>query len=214
MSYIDDHVLTYVDKKMNYIEPQLVAIRELGLKEKVPIITNDAAAFLRTQIILKRPTRILEVGTAIGFSGSLMLLNCGAHLTTIEISEKSYEVARNHFKSLNLTDRVQQYLGDASEVMSTLVEQGQTFDFIFIDAAKGQYLDYFHKAERLVASGGMILTDNVLFKGITAGLPFARRQKTIYTRLNAFVDYTSNHKGFYSSLMTVGDGIMLSIRKD
>jgi predicted O-methyltransferase YrrM len=213
MSYINPHVVTYVDKHMLYIEPQLKMIRDLGLKKKVPIITNDAAAFLRSQVIIKNPLRILEIGTAIGFSGSLMLLNCEAHLSTVEIAPESYEIAKGYFEALGLSERVSQYLGDASDVMADLVERGETFDFIFIDAAKGQYLDYFEKAERMIESGGIILTDNVLYKGIVAGLPFPRRQKTIYTRLNAFMAYTSHHPDFFSSLLTIGDGMMLCYRK-
>lgn len=213
MDYINRHVVTYIDKHMLYLEPALEGIRAYGLANRIPIITNDGAAFLRTQVRLKGPQRILEVGTAIGFSGSLMLLNSGAHLTTIELDEVSYLKAAEHFGDLGLPDRVTQYLGDASEVMATLVDQGATYDFIFIDAAKGQYLDYFQKAEQVLAPGGVILTDNVLFKGVVAGLPYPRRQKTIYTRLNAFMAYTSNHPDFYASLLSVGDGMMLCIKK-
>lgn len=214
MDYIDRHVVTYIDKHMLYLEPALEAIRAHGLAHRVPIITNDAAAFLRTQVHLKQPMSILEVGTAIGFSGSLMLLNTSAHLTTIELDEDSYHIAARHFGDLGLLERVTQHLGDASEVMGRLVAAGEQYDFIFIDAAKGQYLDYFEKAERLINPGGVILTDNVLFKGMVAGLPFPRRQKTIYTRLNAFMAYTSQHPDYYSSLLSIGDGMMLCIRKD
>lgn len=213
MHYIDRHVVTYVDKQMLYIEPALEAIRAHGLAHRVPIITNDAAAFLRTQVALKDPASILEIGTAIGFSGSLMLLNSKAHLTTIEIDQDSYATAMRHFESAHLGDRVTQYLGDASSVLSDLVDAGQKYDFIFIDAAKGQYMDYFCKAEALLNPRGVILTDNVLYKGIVAGLPHPRRQRTIYTRLKAFIDYTSAHEDFYSSLLTIGDGMMLCIRK-
>lgn len=214
MAFTDRHIITFVDKHMLFIEPELVAIRALGLKENVPIITNDAAAFLRTQIQLKKPLKILEVGTAIGFSGSLMLLNSQAHLTTIELDAGSFDIAKAHFSQLGFENRVTQYLGDASDVMGELVASGETFDFIFIDAAKGQYLDYFTKAESLILPEGVILTDNVLYKGIVAGLPFARRQKTIYTRLNAFIDYTSDHPNYYASLLAIGDGMMLCLRKD
>ena len=221
MHYMDRHVATYIDKHMLYLEPALEAIRAHGLAHKIPIITNDAAAFLRTQIHLKKPLRILEVGTAIGFSGSVMLLNCQGHLDTLELDEPSFHVAAGHFAKLGLNERVTQHLGDASIILEAMVaaigsgeDDSLKYDFIFIDAAKGQYLDYFTKCEKLLRSGGVILTDNVLYKGMVAGLPYPRRQRTIYSRLNGFIDYTSGHPDFYSSLLSVGDGMMLCIRKE
>lgn len=214
MAIIDDHVITFVDKKMLYIEPQLKAIRAYGLKHNVPIITNDSAAFLRTQVLVAKPLKILEIGTAIGFSGGLMLLNSQAHLTTIEISEVNFDLAQTHFKDLSLSDRVTQYLGDASDVLQTLISASKSFDFVFIDAAKGQYLDYFMKAEKLIEPGGVMLTDNVLYKGIVCGHPHPRRNKTIVTRLNALIDYVTNHEDYHTSLLSIGDGMLLSVRKD
>ena len=214
MGITDDHVLTYVDKKMLYIEPEIKHIRDYGLKHNVPIITNDSAAFLRMQVRMTKPLHILEIGTAIGFSGSLMLLNSMAHLSTIEISQKNHALSKMHFEALSLSNRVTQYLGDASDVLTQLISQNKTYDFVFIDAAKGQYLDYFIKVENLIVPGGIVITDNVLFKGIVAGHPHSRRNKTISTRLNALIDYVVSHSDYHTSLLSIGDGMLLSMRKE
>ncbi len=213
MSYIDSTVTTYIDKKMSGDDPALVRIRRYGIEHHIPIVGNDVAQFLKVQLMALKPKKILEIGTAIGYSGGLMLSACDAHLTTIELSEDMYALAKTHFALLGLTDRVSQHLGDASVVLEQLIQQGHRYDTVFIDAAKGHYLDYFTKADTMLDIGGILIADNVLFNGYTCGLPHIRRQRTIVQRMNVFIDTVIQHPAYQSSLMPIGDGVMMCYKK-
>ncbi len=207
MSFINKNITRYVDKKQSVLTSPLMAIRAQGIADHIPIISDQVCAFLRMQLAQIKPLSILEIGTAIGYSGSIMLTYSNAHLTTIEIEQERYQMAKKNFLDLGFMQRVTMLWGDAATLLDQLKEQ--RYDLIFIDAAKGHYLDYFEKCEVLLNDGGVFIADNVLLRGYLAGEPHPRRQRTANMRMDVFIDYVCQHNDYVSALLTIGDGILI-----
>ncbi len=212
MAFVKRNVACYIDKKMRPTNSAIAAIRATGIAHNIPIISDEVAAFICIQLALVAPRQILEIGTAIGYSGALMLTHSAAHLTTIELNPTNYEIAQRHFADLQLTGRVTTLLGDAAERLDDLPHDH--YQFIFIDAAKGHYLDYFQKCDKLLEKGGLIIADNVLHKGYVSGEPHPRRQRTIVQRMDQFIDYVNNQPHYSSALLSLGDGVMLAVKRN
>ncbi len=179
----------------------------------VPIIRRETAAFLQTLVAAAAPMRILEVGTAVGYSALLMAQRMpkGAHITTIEKYEPRIPLAREHFRLAGMEDAITLIEGDADEVLEQL---SGTFDFIFMDAAKGQYIHWLPRVLKLLAPGGMLVTDNVLQDGDIVESRFAveRRNRTIHARMRDYL-YTLTHMdGIQTSIVPIGDGVALSVK--
>ena len=200
----------YIIGKIKEINPVVLEMEEFALEHNVPIVTKEVAKYLEFMVDINETTNILEVGTAIGYSGTLMLNACeknGGRLTTLEIDEQRYEQAKENFEKAGLTDRVTQILGDATVEIEKLEEK---FDFIFIDASKGQYKKFFEDSYDLLEDGGVIFIDNIMFRGYLYK-EYPKRFKTIVRKLNEFIDYLyAEHPGF--TLMPFGDGCGL-VRK-
>lgn len=180
----------------------------------VPIIRKETAAFLKTMIASTRPMRILEVGTAVGYSALLMaqVMPEGAHITTIEKYELRIPLARAHFKEAGMEGRITLIEGDAGEVLDGLVGP---FDFIFMDAAKGQYIHWLPRILELLEPGGVLFSDNVLQDGNIVESRFAveRRDRTIHSRMREYL-YTLKHmEELETSIIPIGDGVALSVRR-
>lgn len=212
---IDKQIATYIDRFSEIkIDENLSKIKEYANTNQVPIIYNDVAKFIQWIFATRDFDRILEIGTAIGYSGIIMLDCSKAHLDTIEISIENYEIARANFEIMKLSNRVSQYLGDASNVLTELQlevknDMKKHYDFVFIDAAKAQYLDYFIKIEKMLSKDAIVMFDNILYKGIVAGLPHIRRNNTIERRINELLEYIDSKKIYTSSLLSIGDGVLL-----
>lgn len=205
-----------VDKYVKKVVPKrneiLTRLEVYAHENHVPIVTTEVGQFLRTMVATIQAERILEVGTAIGYSGILMLeaYKNTNKLVTIEINEEVAEFAKLNFEAAGLSDRVEIKIGDAKTVLSDL--EG-TFDLIFIDAAKGQYKHYFDEATRLLSDRGIIICDNVLFKGMIADDGLVDKKKgSIVRNLRSFLDYVMNLEEYKSSLIPMGDGILISVR--
>ncbi len=211
MGFVKRNVVAYIDKKMQTNDVAIGAIRATGIAHNIPIISDEVAAFMCTQLALVKPRQILEIGTAIGYSGALMLMHSEAHLTTIELNPTNYEMARQHFADLRLSSRVTMLFGDAAERLGDLSHN--RYQLIFIDAAKGHYLNYFKKCDKLLDVGGLIIADNVLHKGYLAGEPHPRRQRTIIQRMNQFINYVCKQPDYTSSLLALGDGVLLAVKR-
>lgn len=180
----------------------------------VPIIRKETAAFLKTLVAAVRPMQILEVGTAVGYSALLMAqaMPEGAHITTIEKYEPRILSARKHFLEAGMADRITLIEGDAGEILNQLTG---FFEFVFMDAAKGQYIHWLPQVLRLMAPGGVLVTDNVLQDGNIVESRFAveRRDRTIHSRMREYL-YTLKHtEGVESSILPLGDGVAVSVRK-
>ena len=179
-----------------------------GIPSALPETLNQLALF----VSIKNPSSILEIGTATGISGIAMLqLTKNARLTTIEKDEHSFAEAKSNFSKFGLSERVKQYLGDAGEVLNYL---DGTFDFCFLDGAKGHYNDYLFDIKRLLACGGVLFADNVLFRGyVDGGVPFGRGDNTIVNNMRRFLDAVLSDKDFISSVYEIGDGLLVAQKK-
>lgn len=180
----------------------------------VPIIRRETANLLQTTIAAVRPKRILEVGTAVGYSALLMaqVMPEDAQIITIEKYEPRIPLAREHFRQTGLEDRITLIEGDAEKV---LYELDGTFDFIFMDAAKGQYIHWLPRILALMNEGAVLFSDNVLQDGDIIESRFAveRRNRTIHSRMRDYL-YTLTHSDeLTTSIIPIGDGVTLSVKK-
>jgi predicted O-methyltransferase YrrM len=179
----------------------------------VPIIRPETAAFLETLIAALKPLRILEVGTAVGYSALLMagFMPEEAHITTIEKYEPRIPLARANFKEAGEEERITLLEGDAEEILKTL--EGP-YDFIFMDAAKGQYIHWLPMIEALMHEGSVLVSDNILQDGDVVESRFAvtRRNRTIHNRMRDYL-YTLTHSDtLKTSIVPIGDGVTVSVK--
>ena len=188
-------------------------IAETAVKNRVPIIRRETAALLKTMVTLVSPARILEVGTAVGYSALLMASvmpeNC--RITTIEKYEKRITEAKENFRLAGMEEKITLLEGDAGEILAGL---SGSFDFIFMDAAKGQYINWLPDILRLLRDGGLLMSDNVLQDGTIMESRYAveRRDRTIHERMREYL-YTLKHMDeFETSILPVGDGVALSVK--
>ena len=211
---VDERMVTYIRSLERPENPVIEAIEQEALDSFVPIIRKETQSFLKVMMLMNRPARVLEVGTAVGFSAILMseYLPEGSHITTIENYEKRIPIARNNFKRAGKEEQITLIEGDALEVMKTL--EGP-YDFIFMDAAKGQYIHYMPEAVRLLSDGGILMSDNVLQDGDIIESRFAveRRNRTIHSRMRDYLYELKHSDVLETSIIPLGDGVALSIKK-
>ena len=192
----------------------LEKIEQEALDTYVPIIRKEMQSFLKVLLLMTRPVRILEVGTAIGFSAILMSEYAPkeAKITTIEKYEKRIPIARENFKRAGKEETISLIEGDALEVMKSLDD---SYDFIFMDAAKGQYISYMPEAIRLLKKGGLLVSDNVLQDGDIIESRFAveRRNRTIHSRMREYLYELKHDERLETSIIPLGDGVALSIKR-
>ena len=191
------------------------AIAKEAVESFVPIIRRETAALLKTMVAMKQPVRILEVGTAVGYSALLMtrVMPADAHITTIEKFEKRIPIAKENFAKAGVEDRITLLEGDAGEILAGLTGE---YDFIFMDAAKGQYIHWLPDILRLLAPGGVLMSDNVLQDGTIVESRYAveRRDRTIHVRMREYLYTLKHHPELETSIIPLGDGVALSIKKD
>ena len=190
-------------------------IEKKALEDRVPIIRKETAALLRALIYGIRPMRILEIGTAVGYSALLMYqaMPEGGSIVTIEKDEKRIAEARKNFARSGMEDRITLLEGDADELLDTL--EGQSFDLIFMDAAKGQYLGWLSRLIPMMPCGAFLVSDNVLQDGDVVQSRFAieRRNRTIHSRMREYLYELKHCPLLETAILTVGDGVALSTRK-
>ncbi len=193
--------------------PLLDEIEGEALGCQVPVIRRETQNFLRLLLVLKRPMRILEVGTAVGFSALFMAEYApkGACITTIEHDRRRILAARENFRRAGREDEITLLEGDAAE---RLPEQVGPFDFVFMDAAKGQYLNFLPEILRLMEEGAVLVSDNVLQEGDILESRFAvtRRDRTIHKRMREYLYELTHHPKLVTSLLSAGDGIAVSVK--
>ncbi len=196
----------YIVSKIVENDQLILEMEEYASEHNVPIVTKEVAKYLEFMVDINRSKNILEIGTAIGYSGIIMARvaeKYGGKLTTIEIDETRYLEAKQNFEKAGL-ENVCQILGDGLEEIKKL-DHG--YDFIFIDAAKGKYKEFFEDSYRLLNEGGVIFIDNIMFRGYLYK-EYPKRFKTIVRKLDEFIDYLyENYPGF--TLLPFGDGIGL-----
>ena len=212
---VDERMITYIHSLETAERPVIEEIEQEALETFVPIIRKETQSFLKVLLAMKQPMRVLEVGTAIGFSAILMseYLPQGSHITTIEKYEKRIPIARENFKRAGKEDQITLVEGDALEVMRSLIGP---YDFIFMDAAKGQYIHYMPEAIRLLAPGGVLMSDNVLQEGelIESHYLVERRNRTIYKRMRDYLFELKHHPQLTTSIIPLGDGVSVSVKEE
>lgn len=211
---VDERMVTYIHSLESSEKEIIETIEQEALDTFVPIIRKETQSFLKVLLMMKKPLRILEVGTAVGFSAILMseYMPEEGHITTIENYEKRIPIARENFRRAGKEDKITLIQGDALEVMKEL--EGP-YDFIFMDAAKGQYIHYMPEALRLLAAEGVLMSDNVLQDGDIIESRFAveRRNRTIHSRMRDYLYELKHHEQLQTSILPLGDGVALSIKK-
>ena len=211
---VDERMVTYIHSLETPENPLIEEIEQEALDTFVPIIRKETQSFLKVLLMMKKPLHVLEVGTAIGFSAILMseYIPEDGHITTIEKYEKRIPIAKENFKRAGKEKQISLIEGDALEVMQYL--EGP-YDFIFMDAAKGQYIHYMPEAIRLLASGGILISDNVLQDGdiIESRYAVERRNRTIHSRMREYLYELKHNNALQTSILPLGDGVAFSVKK-
>ena len=210
---VDDRMSAFIDSLDKGNTPFLDEIEKYAIETRVPIIRKSMQSLLKFLLAYAKPKNILEVGTAIGFSALLMseYAPCDCKITTIEKYEKRIPIAKENFKRAGKEDSIILLEGDATEILSTL--QG-TYDIIFMDAAKGQYINFLPDILRLLAPGGLLISDNVLQDGdiIESRFAVTRRNRTIHARMREYLYELKHNPHLETVILPVGDGVTLSTR--
>lgn len=210
---VDERTVSFINSLDAGNPDYLNEIEKFAIETYVPIIRKDMQAFLRYMMHTHKPMKILEVGAAIGFSALLMSEYApdGCKITTIENYEPRIPIAKLNFEKCNKSECITLLEGDAMEILPTLTEK---FDFIFMDAAKGQYINFLPNILRLLNEGGILVSDNVLQDGdiIESKYAITRRNRTIHTRMRDYLYELKHNENLTTAIMPVGDGITVSVK--
>lgn len=208
-----DYITQYIRNTIPKTEGILKEMEDFAFKHHVPIVHPEVARLITVVAEMVSPSNILEIGTAIGYSAILLsqTLEPGGKIITIDRYEKMIKMARQNIKKANLEDTITIIEGDATQILPNL--EGQ-YDFIFIDAAKGKYLEFLPHCLRLAKAGGVIVSDNVLYKGMIASDELVvKRKKTIVKRMRDYLTTISHHPQLESTIIPIGDGVAISYKK-
>ena len=210
---VDERLVTYINSLDTGSGQFLDQLELQAKKDRVPIIRREMQSFLKVLLQIKKPTKILEVGTAVGFSALLMAKYTpeDTRIVTIEKYEKRIPVAKANFQAAGMDHRITLLEGDALEILR---EMEDSFDFIFMDAAKGQYIHFYPEVMRLLAPEGILVSDNVLQEGDLIESHFAveRRNRTIYKRMREYLYVLKHDERLETSILPVGDGAAVSYK--
>ena len=211
---VEERLVTYINSLDTGNTTILDEIEKEAIDTYVPIIRKEMQSFLKLILAIKKPARILEVGTAVGFSAILMAeynpVSC--EITTIENYEKRIPIARENFKRAGKDGMITLLEGDAAEVLKTLNEP---YDFIFMDAAKGQYINFLPEVLRVMKTSAVLISDNVLQEGSIAESRYAvtRRDRTIHARMREYMYELTHMNELITSIVPIGDGITMSVKR-
>ena len=214
---VNERLSEYIKALECDLPAYLDELEQRALADEVPIIRKEAQSLLRFLLCLLKPENILEVGCAVGFSSAFMSEympeNCT--ITTIEKVEMRIKEAKKNLAAIPRAEQVTLLCGDANEVLKELADKGESYPFIFMDAAKGQYMNFLPHLMRLLPEGGILITDNVLQEGtiVESKYTIPRRERTIHMRMREYV-YTLKHmEELETVVLPVGDGVTLSVKK-
>ncbi len=212
----DERIISYISSLEKDLPLYLWEIEQDALATYVPIIKKPTQSLLRFLMHSNKPKRILEVGTAIGFSALIMREYLGedARITTIERNQGRIDRAKENFSKYDKDQRITLLEGDATDVLKQLVDTKQTFDFIFMDAAKGQYINFLEDIDVLLEKGGLLVSDNVLQDGdvVESRYGVTRRNRTIHSRMREYLFTLTHHETYDTIVLPIGDGVTLSTK--
>lgn len=205
---------------MNYIsdlnkiktDERILSLRRAALAREIPVTDDETLNFLLTFLTAVRPKRILEIGTAVGLSAAAMLFALPeTKVVTIEVDEERYNEAKRNLADFALSERCSCYLGDAGDIINMMDEE--SFDFIFLDGPKAQYVNYLFDLKRILKRGGVIFADDVLLFGWVDGsaeMPYKRH--SIVAKIKEYLEKVSSDSELVTSVVNVGDGVALSVK--
>lgn len=211
---VGERLTTFIDALNWQLPEYLKEAERRALAEEVPIIRRSMQSLLVFLMRARHPKEMLEIGTAVGFSGMLMCHHAGedARLDTIEKVPRRIQAARENFARYGMDRQIALWEGDAAGVLEEMAAQGRKYDFIFMDAAKGQYLRFLPAILELLAPGGMLVTDNVLQGGdvLQSRFAIAKRDRTIHRRMREYLYILTHSEGLNTVILPVGDGVTLT----
>lgn len=207
-----EYIIRYLRNTLRKNEGLLLEMEQYAAENDVPISQPESIRMIEVLVRLSGAKNILEVGGAIGYSAICMAkASEGGTVTSLELSSEMIEKANAYITRAGLRERIRFLQGDAKEVLKTL--DGQ-YDLIFLDAAKGHYMEYFTESMRMLKAGGLLISDNVLYKGMVATDELLlHRKRTIVARLRRYLDMLCAHEELETAVLPVGDGVALSVRK-
>lgn len=211
---VNERIISYIQSLESPNSPLCQEIERYAIDTFVPIIRKEMESFLKVMLLVRHPDSILEIGTGIGYSAILMseYIKDSAKITTIENYGKRIPIAESYIHKSGKSDVINLIKGDALTILPELKEP---FDFIFMDAAKGQYIHFLADVLRLLKPGGVLISDNVLQEGDIVESRFAitRRNKTIHSRMREYLYTIKNTPELETTVIPLGDGITLSVKK-
>ena len=202
----------YIDSLCRENRRTLEEIRKEAVRSEVPIIRRDSEQLLKVLLAIGKPEHILEIGTAVGYSAVIMAEYSPAVIDTLEIGEKDYRLALGNIAGAGYENRISCHLCDAGEYLKNCTAQ---YDAVFLDAAKGQYINWLPLIKKVLKKGGMLIADNVLLDGKTIESRYAidRRDRTEHARMREYLEAVMKDEELVSSVVAVGDGMGVSYRK-
>ena len=211
---VNERIVSYIHSLETTNSPLLDEMEKFAVDNYVPIIRKEMESFLRTMVTIKQPKRILELGCAIGYSAILMseYMPKDCKIVTIENYDKRIPIAKEYISRAERGNDIELIFGDALEVMPEL--EG-SFDFVFMDAAKAQYINFLPHVLKLLDKGGILIADNVLQEGdlVESKFTVTRRNRTIHKRIREFLYEVKHSDVLETSLVPIGDGISLSVKR-
>ena len=210
---VEERITSFINS-MNHDDEGIVGVIEReAIADEVPIVRKETKEWIKTMLLIKKPVRVLEVGTAVGFSAIYMsrFLPENGHITTIEKWQPRIDKAKENFIRAGVCDKITLLEGDAADWLKKLTEP---FDFIFMDAAKGQYIHFLPDVIRLLEKDGVLISDNVLQDGevLDSKYVVTRRNRTIHSRMREYLYTLKNHDELETSILPLGDGVALSVK--
>ena len=208
-----DYMEEYIRGLIPEHNGKIKAVEEFAIENKVPIVQKETAKFLEFMVSMKKPKKVLELGTAIGYSATLMFEAAGTEpeIVTVERDENMVKLAKENLNNFGLQDKINIIQGDCLEILENLDDK---YDLIFMDAGKGHYNHFLPHCLRLLKDDGIIIADNVLFRGMVASDDLVKRRKiTIVKRMRTYLDLVSSDENLITSVIPMGDGIAVTKRR-
>lgn len=211
---IDERFRIFLNSMDTPHTPFLEELYKKAVRDHVPVIRRELQSFLKTFLLILKPEKILEIGTAVGFSSILMAQYAPepCSILSVESNAQRMREAEKNIREAGFADKIPLRFGDAADVLREL---DGPYDLVFMDAAKGQYLHFLPEITRLLEKGGVLISDNVLQDGslIESRFLIERRDRTIHKRMREYLYQLKHDPAFSTSILPVGDGITLSVRR-
>ena len=208
-----EYIIRYIRDTIPMQTGHILEMEKYAKANDVPISQPESIRLIEILLKLMGAKRVLEIGSAIGYSAIRMSRASGAEITTVELSEEMADIAEENIRLEGLADKIHLIRGDGKRVLEE-IEGEEVFDAVFVDAAKGQYMEFFPNCFRLLRRGGLLISDNVLYKGMTATDELVVRRKiTIVRRLRAYLNMLKENKELATAIVPIGDGVALSFKE-